>query len=67
MLRGGGREIMEVTGKSVQVIHMQAPESRVLHFDPSSATGKVRSPLSVSASPPDTVGVTEAVVRIKGY
>lgn len=32
VLRGGGREIMEVTGKSVQVIHMPAPESRVLAF-----------------------------------
>ena len=37
-----------------------------LRFDPGSAAGKVRSPLSVSASPHDTVGVTEAVVRIKG-
>ena len=63
MERGGGRQRMEVTGKSGEVIRMRAPE---LRFGPGSAAGKLRSPLSVSASPPDTVGVTEAVVRIKG-
>ena len=63
MERGGGRERMEVIGKSGEVIRTRAPK---LRFDPGSAAGKVRSPLSLSASPPDTVGVTEAVVRIKG-
>lgn len=63
--RGSGRERMEATG-SVQVIRMRARSQECLRFDPSSAAGKVRSPLSISASPPDTVGMMEAVVRIKG-